>query len=265
MTKVAVIGAGTIGRPVVEALLVGAIDDVEVVGVVNDKPVAADFPVPQIRLAEAIATSDVLVECAGQTVVARHAVEILESGRDLLVISAGALVDPDLTARIGAAGPGRIAVTSGAVGGVDLLVSAAAHGDVQRASVTTTKKPRALLQPWMDDATQERIATTTEPMTIFEGSATDAARFFPRSLNVAATVGLALGRLELVTVRLVADPDAALTSHVIEADTDAGSYRFEIRNHPSPDNPATSGVVARAVVRSLSVFVGRPVGAVSII
>ncbi len=265
MTKVAVIGAGTIGRPVIEALLAGAIDDVEVVGVVNNKPVAADFPVPQIRLAEAIATSDVLVECAGQAVVARHAVEILEAGRDLLVISAGALADADLVARIAVAGPGRMVVTSGAVGGIDLLVSAATHGEVQRASVTTTKKPLALLQPWMDDDTQERIRTTTGPITIFDGSADDAAHFFPRSLNVAATVGLALGSLDLVTVRLVADPGAELTSHVIEADTDAGSYRFEIRNHPSPENPRTSGVVARAVVRSLSVFVGRPVGAVSII
>ncbi|TNM36179.1 DUF108 domain-containing protein [Nocardioides albidus] len=265
MTKIAVIGAGAIGRPVVEALLAGAIDDVEVIGVVNDKPLPDGFPVPQIHLAEAIATSDVIVECAGQAVVARHAVEILESGRDLLVTSAGALADAGLATRMTAAGPGRFVVTSGAVGGVDLLVSAGSYGSVQRASVTTTKLPGALLQPWMDDATQERIRTTTEPITIFEGTAEEAARFFPRSLNVAATVGLALGSLDLVEVRLIADPAAELTSHVIEADTDAGSYRFEIRNHPSPDNPRTSGVVARAVVRSLSVLVGRPVGAVSII
>ncbi|MFJ9390001.1 aspartate dehydrogenase domain-containing protein [Nocardioides sp. NPDC101246] len=264
MTKVSIIGAGAIGRPVIEALVAGAVEDIEVVGVVNDTPVG-ECPVPQIRLAKAIESSDVIVECAGQAVVSRHGVEILEAGRDLLVTSAGALADQELVGALKAAGPGRMFITSGAIGGIDLLVSAASHGAVHRASVTTTKLPATLLQPWMDDETQERIRATSGPTTIFEGSAAEAALYFPRSLNVAATVGLAVGDLELVEVRLVADPAASLTSHVIEADADAGSYRFEIRNHPSAANPRTSGVVSRAVVRSLSMLVGRPVGAVSII
>jgi aspartate dehydrogenase len=127
-------------------------------------------------------------------------------------------------------------------------------------TVSTRKLPQTLLQPWMDDPTQERIRATAEPVEIFRGSAAEAARYFPRSLNVAATVGLAVGDLDLVEVQLIADPTAELTSHVIEADGAAGSYRFEIRNRPSAANPRTSGVVAQAVLRSLSVLVGRPAG-----
>jgi aspartate dehydrogenase len=259
--RVSVIGAGAIGRPVIEALTAGAVDDAKLVAVVNDVPVI-DCPVPQLRLAEAMAASDVVVECAGQTVVTRHGAEILTAGCDLLVTSAGALADPEVTARLDAATPGRMVVTAGAIGGVDLLASAAAHGPLHTVTVTTSKLPHALLQPWMDDDTQQRMRTTAEPVEVFHGSAADAARFFPRSLNVAATVGLAVGDLGAVDVRLVADPTAELTSHVIEADGAAGSYRFEIRNRPSPANPRTSGIVAQAVLRTLSTLVGHPAGIV---
>lgn len=261
MSRVSVIGAGAIGRPVIDALAAGAVDGAELVGVVSDGPVA-DCPVPQLRMADAIEASDVVVECAGQAVVARHGAEILAAGRDLLVTSAGALADPALAAALASAGPGRMVVTAGAIGGVDLLVSAAAHGPIHRVSVTTHKLPVAVLQPWMDDETQERIRTTTTPVEVFHGSAAEAARYFPRSLNVAATVGLAVGDLGRVEVRLVADPAAELTSHLIEADGEAGSYRFEIRNRPSAANPRTSGVVSQAVLRTLSAVVGRPAGIV---
>jgi aspartate dehydrogenase len=136
--------------------------------------------------------------------------------------------------------------------------------------------PRTLLQPCMDEPTRHRIAEATEPVDVFRGGARDAARWFPRSLNVAATVAFAVGDFDAVEVVLVADRGAELTVHVIEADGDAGQYRFEIRNQPAPDNPRTSGIGGRkpaepaepagrvgrvpfAVLRSLSVLVGRPV------
>jgi aspartate dehydrogenase len=111
----------------------------------------------------------------------------------------------------------------------------------------------------MDVETHERVRTTDAPLEIFRGSARDAARFFPRSLNVAATVAFAVDDFDVVEVSLVADPSAELTTHVIEAEGPTGRYRFEIANRPSPENPRTSGVVPHAVLRSLSVLVGRPV------
>ena len=257
--RVSIVGAGAIGGPVIEAVAAGAVEGAELVGVVSDVPVV-DCPVPQLRLAEAVAASDVIVECASQAVIARHGAEILAGGCDLVVTSAGALADPDVAELLALTGPGRMVVTAGAIGGIDLLASAAAQGAIHRVAVTTRKLPEALLQPWMDDEAQDRLRTTDGPVEIFQGSARDAARYFPRSLNVAATVGLAVGDLEAVEVRLVADPDAELTCHLIEADGEAGSYRFEIRNRPSPANPRTSGVVSQAVLRTLSAVVGRPAG-----
>lgn len=263
--RVAVIGSGAIGSAVIRALADGALADVALVGVVDNRPVI-DCPAPQLSVAEAIAAADVIVECAGQVVVAQYAAEILAAGVDLLVTSVGALADPTVAERLlsdGRAGPGRMLCTAGAVGGIDLLAAAASAGPLRRVAVTTTKRPAALVQPWMDRAAEERLRAATAPVEVFRGTARDAAKAFPRSLNVAATVALATGRFDTgfdtVEVVLVADPAADLTTHVIEAEGATGEYRFEIRNHPSPANPRTSGVVPFAVLRSLAVLVGRPV------
>ena len=74
------------------------------------------------RVAEALQRCDVLVECAGQVVVAAA-----RRGRSsapastCCVSSVGALADPEAAERVLAAGPGRLLITAGAVGGVDLL------------------------------------------------------------------------------------------------------------------------------------------------
>jgi aspartate dehydrogenase len=256
--KVGVVGAGAIGRTVLDVLARGGVQGAELACVVDLHPVP-DLAVPQLNVRDAIHTCDVIVECAGQTFVTQHAARILDAGVDLLVTSVGAFADRELLDRALAAGPGRLLFTSGAVGGVDLLASAAVEAPMDRVSVTSRKLPQSILQPWMDDVTQERIRTTDASLEIFRGSARDAARFFPRSLNVAATVAIAVGDFDLVEVTLVADPAAQLTTHVIEGDSPTGHYRFEIANRPSPVNPRTSGVVAHAVLRSLSVLVGRPV------
>ncbi len=255
--RVAVIGSGAIGSAVVRELAAGALDGIEMVGVVDNRPVV-DCPVRQIPLGEAIAECDVIVECAGQAVVAQYAADILDAGVDLLVTSVGALADPVVAERIGSAGPGRMLVTAGAVGGIDLLAAAAAHAPMRRVAVTTTKRPDALVQPWMDRAAEDRLRSTSVAVEVFRGSAREAAKAFPRSLNIAATVSLAVDDFDKVEVVLVADPAADLTTHLIEAEGDTGEYRFEIRNHPSPTNPRTSGVVPFAVLRSLAVLVGRP-------
>jgi aspartate dehydrogenase len=256
--KVGVIGVGAIGRSVIEVLARGGVAGAELACVVNLHPVPG-LTVPQVSIGEAIRTCDVIVECADQVVVSQYAVKILQDGVDLLVSSVGAFADEDLLTKVLAAGPGRLLFTSGAVGGVDLLANAAAEAPLERVKITSHKLPSSLLQPWMDNAAQEAISSTIEPLEIFHGSAREAARFFPRSLNVAATVAFAVGDFDLVEVSLVADPAAELTTHVIEAEGPTGSYRFEIANRPSPYNPRTSGVVPHAVLRSLSVLVGRPV------
>ncbi|GAB7007427.1 aspartate dehydrogenase [Nocardioides sp. AN3] len=259
--RAAVIGAGAVGRAVIAALLDEQVPGVRAVGVVDNRAVL-DTGVPQISLATAVHEADVIVECASQAVVTQSAADILERGVDLLITSVGALCVAEVAERIRAAGPGRYLLTSGAVGGLDILSAAAAQAPFTRVCVTTTKLPETLVQPWMDDHAAERLRGVTAPVEVFNGDAAEAARLFPRSLNVAATVGCAVGDVDLVEVRLLADPGAVLTRHLIEAEGPCGSYRFEISNLPSPENPRTSGVVPHAVLRTLRALVGRPQGVI---
>ncbi|MEV0336166.1 aspartate dehydrogenase domain-containing protein [Nocardia sp. NPDC050717] len=255
--RVAVLGYGSIGRVVAARLLDGALPGARLVAIVDQQP-QADAPVPQTDLDDAIAASDVIVECAGQAVVAEHAERILAAGRDLLISSAGALVDPELARRLRDGGPGRVLCTSGAIGGLDLLAAAADAAPFETVTVRTTKKPAALVQPWMDAERATAIETASAPMTVFEGDAAEAARLFPRSLNVAAAVSFAVRDWDIVRVQLIAAPDADLTRHEITAAGPMGRYRFQIENLPSADNPRTSAVVPYAVLRSLATLLHRP-------
>lgn len=257
----AVIGAGAIGASVVRALGAGAVPGVVAVAVV-DGQVVTDLGVPQMSLEKALDLADVVVECAGQAAVAEHAVAILERGIDLLITSVGALTDPAVADAVRAARPGRFLLTAGAIGGLDILSAAVAQGPLSRVEITTTKLPGTLVQPWMDEDVAAELRATTDPVEIFRGDAREATRKFPRSLNVAATIGWVVGDFELVDVHLVADPAAELTSHRVVAEGVAGRYCFEIQNLPSPQNPRTSSVVPHAVLRSLAVLAGRPSGVV---
>lgn len=93
-------------------------------------------------------------------------------------------------------------------------------------------------------------------MTVFEGTVHDAIEQFPASLNVAVALAAATGLWERTTVRFIADPGAALTHHEIAASGAAGEYRFSIQNAPEPDNPASSGVVADAVLIGIATLAG---------
>lgn len=256
-TRVAVVGYGSIGRIVARRLLEGAIPDTQLVAIV-DQDKQGNSPVPQLDLDEAIAISDVIVECAGQSVVHEHAERILAAGRDLLISSAGALVDPDFARRLQQTGPGRVLCTSGAIGGLDLLGAAADAAPFETVTVRTTKRPAALVQPWMAHDRVTELEAASAPIPVFEGDSAEAARLFPRSLNVAAAVSFAVRDWNLVRVELIADPGAELTRHEITAAGPMGRYRFQIENLPSADNPRTSAIVPFAVLRTLATLLRRP-------
>ncbi len=255
--RVALLGHGAIGRVVARELLAGAVDGATLVCVVNRSPVP-ELPVPRLSLADAIDAADVVVECAGAAALLEAVEPVLTAGCDLVVSSVAGLLDPALAGRLGEFGPGRLRCTHGALGGLDLLASAAAVGGLDRAVLRTTKKPVALVQSWMDEAETRRVGEATEDVLVFAGTPAEAARLFPQSLNVAAALALAVGDPGIVRVELHADPAAELTTHRIEASGSQGTYVFEVQNRPTPDNPRTSAVVPYSILRTLSGLTARP-------
>ncbi|MEM8925853.1 MAG: aspartate dehydrogenase domain-containing protein [Actinomycetota bacterium] len=249
--KVSILGWGAIGRTVGLALAHGRVDGAAL-HTVSALDSADDCPAPLVAADRLAVGADVVVEAAGQQALAAHGPAILRSGVRLLVVSAGALVDPELFAALQAAGGHRLLVTTGAIGGLDLLAAARRAGAITELTLTTSKPPAVLIQEWMDEALTNRLRRGEETVVAFDGPAADAVRRFPQSVNVAATLALAVGDWDLVRVRVVGDPTLAANRHEISIAGDAGRYHFSIENRPSPDNPKTSGIVPHAVLRALA-------------
>ncbi len=255
--RVGVVGHGAIGRVVASRLRAGDVPSAQLVGLTTRHPVI-DPPVAQVGLDQLVNMSQVIVEAAGHELVRDHGTEILEQGVDLVLVSLGALADGELETAIRAAGPGRVVMCTGAVGGLDVLRAAHRLAPLDRVQLTTTKRPSVLIQPWMPDELVAELQDGASVTAVFEGTARQAAISFPKSINVAASLGLALESWDLVDVRIVADPNTLSTRHVIEAEGAAGHYRFEIANRPSNLNPATSEVVPYAVLQALSDLCAAP-------
>lgn len=183
----------------------------------------------------------VLVEAASIEAVQQNLPRALASGKDVVVLSVGALTDESFlqgirhdALRLGK----RVHVPSGAVFGLDNL-KVARICSLDQLVLRTTKHPRALA-----------IIDTSERQCVFRGKASAAVRRFPRNINVSAALGLA-ARVE-PEVELWADPTVQSNRHEIEAVGEFGKVTICMENLPSPDNPATSYLAALSVLALLA-------------
>lgn len=181
---------------------------------------------------------DLVVEIAGIGAAKAYGEAVLEAGCDFVLVSAGALADADWKARMTetALRTGRrIHVASGAIGGFDVLRTAALMG-VEEATFESTKSPKSLsgapgLMGVELPADRETLA--------FEGGVEEAVRGFPKNINVAAATASAADAPN-VRVRLVARPGLTVNTHHI--DVKAGEMHCELFFHSAydPKNPRSS-------------------------
>src|SRR5215213_2634137 len=97
--SIGIVGCGAIGRAILRAVDDGRLD-VTVGGVTSrTESTAREFiaglktPVPLLSQSEVIAAADLVIEAAGGHVVDQLARETFAAGKDLMVISIGALLD----------------------------------------------------------------------------------------------------------------------------------------------------------------------------
>lgn len=214
------------------------------------------------NLAELIDAHDIVVECAGVPAAKEHGTAVIASGKDLVLTSVGALADPDARRAL-LAGPGKVHVTSGAIGGFDLWAALAESNAADTVKIRTTKNAEALIQDWMNDDERAELENATEPFVLFSGRPADAIAKFPGNVNVSIALAWATrGRgasddellersLERVTVELVASPNLVDTRHDIEVSGSAGSFSLVSESGPNPVNPKTSAITALSVAHTL--------------
>ena len=236
--KVGLIGCGAIGTVLAEAIerKLVVCDELVVYDIDEAKSQklkdALKFPVTITKSVDELLASkpQVVVEAASQQAAKQYIPQIVASGTEVIVLSTGALLglDVDLS---------KVHAPSGAIGGLDALSSAALAG-IDEVTLTSRKNPKALGK----DNTVEAV--------VYEGTAEEAARLFPKEMNVAATLALTVKPAK-VKVRVVSDPAVKRNTHEIRVQWRFGEMFLRFANDPHPDNPHTSALAAWSAIKLL--------------
>lgn len=251
-TRVGIIGYGSIGRPIIDALRRGRVPGCNLSGILTRSELPEDLAGSEASsIFDLIERSDVVVEAAGHEALSRFGPSVVESGRDLIVLSVGALVDEDLLAELSKEGGGRLLISTGAVGGLDTLLAAMLVEPLDSVTLTSRKPSKVLLHSWMDPDLQRALSDGVTEVEAFSGPAREAVTKFPESANIAATLALATIGFDRLHVRMVGVPDATEVEHRVGASGRAGSYEFVFRNRTADANPRTSAITPFSVIRAL--------------
>ncbi|MCW6511490.1 aspartate dehydrogenase [Lichenifustis flavocetrariae] len=251
-TPIGIIGHGAIGRDLAERLLGSGYHVTVLLRAGSTSLEAVPASVGTVHTIDAlIGTRPALVvEAAGQSALQTLAPALLSAGIDVVAASTGALGDPVVFDRLATAareGGSRLVIPAGALGGLDYL--AALRGTAEASVRYTSRKPPAAWRAELVAAGHDPAALSGE-IVLFEGTAADAARLYPRNLNAGLTVALAAAPTP-VTVRVIADPAVALNTHEIEAESDLGTASMRFANRPSPANPKTSALTAASLAAAV--------------
>ena len=254
--RVAIGGFGAIGKVVAEQLDCGieglALAAVSARDRMRAEAAMAGFtrPVPVVPLAGLWEHADLIVECAPAAVLRELAEPALAHGRQLMVLSCGALLDNFDLVELARRHRGRVLVPSGALLGLD-AVAAAAEGNISSVHMITRKPPQGLSgAPYLEQNAID-VAGLSEPKRVFAGTAREAARGFPANVNVAAALALAGIGPDRTTIEIWADPTVTRNVHRIEVEADAARFSLQIENVPSAENPRTGRLTALSVVAAL--------------
>ncbi len=259
MLKIGVIGCGAIGTEICKAVdteiinakLVAVYDRerehcARLLGTLKNKPEV-------LSPDELISRADIVVECASQAAVRELGLSVLEKGKDLMVLSVGALMDSKLLeefARVAKERNSMIYIPSGAIAGLDGLKSTSI-ASIYKVVLSTTKNPESLLgAPFVLEHNLDLSSLHGKTM-LFEGCADDAVRAFPENVNVAASLSLAGIGAKKTLVRVFVDPEATKNIHEINVEGDFGTLTCRIENVPSPANPKTSFLAALSAIATL--------------
>lgn len=205
------------------------------------------------NLEEELYHCDLVVEAASQDVAYDIIPRVVSRGVDIMIMSVGALVNDRFRESIiskSKESGARLFIPSGAVCGTDGLRSSAVGG-LNEVELITTKGTRSFMD--VDYITQHGIDVKKikERTTIFSGSARDAVVYFPKNVNVAATVSLLGIGFDKTKVKIVLDPSSHSNSHELRIKGEFGQMICHTYNIPSPDNPKTSYLAAMSAISAL--------------
>lgn len=265
VARIGLLGTGAIGRGLAMAVDRGLVGPVKLESVFDQYAHTAQSLSDQLTYKPSVCQSfqdfigddstSLIVEAASQKAAIEYGPQVLSSGKDMMIMSSGALLDTrcfEEISRIQAQNGSRVFVPSGAIGGIDAI--RASKAELSEVILTTRKPPNSLRDT--EAPTSDHYSTLQSETVVFEGNAIDAVRRFPANTNVAATVSLAGLGPEKTLVRVIADPRATRNTHEIYANGSSGMMRFTMENVPDPNNPMTSYMAILSAIETLRVAIG---------
>ncbi|MBS7624120.1 aspartate dehydrogenase [Candidatus Bathyarchaeota archaeon] len=257
------IGCGAIGTVIAEAIDRGKAGDINLIIVydlirdrsellasrLSHKPLIAE------GLNDILERKDVhlVIEAASQEAVRQYATKILSSNKDLMIMSAGALVDDNLFAeiiKVARENGRKVYVPSGAIVGLDNIKSASV-GQIEEVTLTTRKPPISFRGAPYVEKSKIDLSSLKEPLILFDGPAREAVKLFPQNVNVAATLSLAGIGADRTRVRVIVDPTIKNIIHEIYVRGEFGEIYTKTVNRPFPTNPKTSYIAALSAIATL--------------
>jgi aspartate dehydrogenase len=255
VTRVAIGGLGAIGRAVARKLADGIPGLMLACAAVRDQAKARAWldaeriTCPLVEPELFPSHADLAVECAPAAVLERICRPMLEAGKQVMVLSAGALLPRPELVELAKRRGGQIIVPTGALLGLD-AVAAAAEGRIHSVRMITRKPPRGLAGAPYLEANGISVEGLNAPKRVFAGSAREAAAGFPANVNVAAALSLAGIGPDRTMMEIWADPSVDRNCHMIEVDSDSARFTLSIENVPS-ENPRTGRITALSVLAAL--------------
>ncbi|MCK9150335.1 aspartate dehydrogenase [Methanobacterium alcaliphilum] len=182
---------------------------------------------------------DIVIEAAAPAAVVEVVPRILQKGKNVIIMSIGALMDADIKnklEKIARDNNARVYAPSGAIVGLD-GIKAASIGTIRKATLTTRKPPKSLGM------------ATEEKKTLYEGKASEAVKKFPVNINVAAALSIACGMD--VDVKIIVDPEVDRNVHEVLVEGDFGEFKTTTKNIRCAINPKTSVLAAYSAIKLL--------------
>jgi len=246
--KLALIGGGFLNEIVANAVKDGLLPEYELVAVLDRSPERAEaftqrFGGKPCTSIEALLAEqpDYTAEAASVDAVRSYAQAVLAGGSHLLLLSIGALADADFYRQVketGAAHGRKVYLPCGAVGGFDVLRTAALMGPI-KASITS------LTSPWSISYTAlnfDGIMDITEPQEVFRGTTKEAIELLPTHVNVAVATALASAGPENTDMDIQIIPEFRGDEFHIKLDSEA--VRTEMKLYSRTHAVAGWSVVA---------------------
>lgn len=249
--KLAIIGYGFLSEIIAEAVKDGVLKEhYELVGVLGRTEQKVEAFAQQYgcqactNIEELMALDpDYTVEASTPEGLKQYAETVLQAKSHIIVLSMGAFSDTnyyEAIKEIAQENNRKIYIASGAVGGFDVIQTAALMGPIE-AKMTSKKMPSVLRDT---KGFQERILTIKEPEEVFSGTTEDIVDFMPNGLNLSIATALASAGIEKTEMRVIATPQFEGDEYKVEVKGDGVWIEIDVYSR-------TSAIAGWSVVKIL--------------